>query len=314
MLHITNGDAAVPTIRSAGVTGEILPWRDVLHEGPVPAPATLDSLRPLRAKFLAPEGGGAVVELAREFEQRDRRLGAIAADEEVALWFEHDLYDQLQLAQILDWFASGVAKPLLDSVPRTRLTLAQADDYLGLMKPDQARALWENRLDVTDAQLETARLAWGAFSSPDPRAIEQVLDRVEALPFMRAALLRHLEEFPAIENGLSRTERQTLETLVVGSWPIHELFQAAHIEREDPFFLGDLFFVRMLKTLAAGDAPLVRMDHEKAWLTDAGRETLAGTRDRVEALGIDRWLGGVHLRGRRVPFRWDGRARRIVAS
>jgi hypothetical protein len=72
--------------------------------------------------------------------------------------------------------------------------------------------------------------------------------------------------------------------------------------------------VRQLKALATGDEPLVRMDHEKAWLTDAGRETLAGTRDRVEALGIDRWLGGVHLKGRRVPFRWDGRARRIVAS
>jgi hypothetical protein len=314
MLHITNGDAAVPTIRSAGVTGDILPWRDVLHEGPVPAPATLDSLRPLRARFLAPEGGGSVVELAREFEQRDRRLGAIAADAEVALWFEHDLYDQLQLAQILDWFASGVARPSLDRAPRTRLTLAQADDYIGLMKPEQARMLWESRLDVTDAQLEAARRTWGAFASPDPTAIEQVLDDVAALPFMRAALLRHLEEFPAVENGLSRTERQTLETLVVGSWPIHELFQAAHHEREDPIFLGDLSFVRLLKALATGDEPLVRMDHEKAWLTDAGRETLAGTRDRVEALGIDRWLGGVHLKGRRVPFRWDGRARRIVAS
>jgi hypothetical protein len=311
MLHITNGDAAVPVIRSAGVAGEILPWRDVLHEGPVPTPATLDSLRPLRARFLAPEGGGSAVELAREFEQRDRRLGAIGSDQEVALWFEHDLYDQLQLAQVLDWCATHRRTPPYDA---PRLTLAQADDYLGLMKPDQARALWERRLDVTDAQLAAAQRAWGAFSSPDPRAIEHVLDDLSALPFMRAALVRHLEEFPAVENGLSRAERQTLETLVVGSWPVQELFHAAHHEREDPIFLGDLFFVRLLKTLAVGDEPLVRMDHEKAWLTDAGRETLAGTRDRVETLGIDRWLGGVHLKGRRVPFRWDREAGRIVAS
>jgi hypothetical protein len=311
MLHITNGDAAVPTIRSAGVSGEILPWRDVLHEGPVPAPATLDSLRPLRARFLAPEGGGSVVELAREFEQRDRRLGAIASDDEVTLWFEHDLYDQLQLAQVLDWCATQRRKPPANP---PRLTLAQADDYLGLMKPEQARALWERRLDVTDAQLEAAQRAWGAFSSPDPRSIEQILNDVQALPFMRAALTRHLEEFPAVEHGLSRTERQILETLVVGSWPVQELFHAAHHEREDPIFLGDLFFVRLLKTLAAGDEPLVRIDHEKAWLTDAGRETLAGTRDRVETLGIDRWLGGVHLKGRRVSFRWHPEARRIVTS
>jgi hypothetical protein len=307
MLHITNGDCAVPTIRSAGVEGEILPWRDVLHEGPVPAPATLDSLRPLRARFLAPEGGSAV-DVARELEARDRRLGATAADQEVALWFEHDLYDQLQLAQVLDWFASRTA-------PRVtpRLTLIQSDDYLGTMKPDRSRTLWEMRRDVTAAQLEAARRTWRAFSSPDPRDIEAVLDEVAELPFMRAALLRHLEEFPSVTNGLSRTERQALETLVVGSWPFNDLFHAAHHEREDPVFLGDLTFLQVLKGLAGGDEPLVRMDHEKAWLTDAGRAALAGTRDRVEALGIDRWLGGVHLRGRRVPYRWDPDNRRIVA-
>jgi hypothetical protein len=311
MLHITNGDCAVSTIRSAGVTGEILPWRDVLHEGPVPAPATLDSLRPLRARFLAPVGSGSVVDVARELEQRDRRLGAMSSDEEVALWFEHDLYDQLQLAQVLDWCATKRKQPPYNA---PRLTLAQSDDYLGVMKPEQARALWDARLDVTDAQLEAAQRAWGAFSSPDPRDIERVLDEVGALPFMRAALIRHLEEFPAVDTGLSRTERQALETLVVGSWPFQELFRAAHIEREDPFFLGDLVFLDLLKTVASGDEPLVRMDHEKTWLTDAGRETLAGMRDRVETLGIDRWLGGVHLKGRSVPFRWDPHARRIATA
>jgi hypothetical protein len=310
MLHVTNGDAAVPIIRAAGVEGDVLPWRDVLHEGPVVAPATLDSLRPLRAKFLASPGGSAV-EIARELEERDRRLGAIASDKEVTLWFEHDLYDQLQLAQILDWCATARKQPPYNA---PRLTLIQADNYLGLMAPAQARTLWESRRDVTDAQLEAAQRAWGAFASDDPRVIEIVLDEVAALPFMRAALVRHLEEFPAVENGLSRTERQALETLVVGSWPFHELFQAAHIEREDPFFLGDLVFLERLKALASGDEPLVRMDNEKVWLTDAGRAVLAGTRDRVETLGIDRWLGGVHLKGRQVPFRWDSEARLIVSA
>ena len=310
MLHITNGDSAVPTIQSAGVQGDVLPWRDVLHEGPVVPPATLDSLRPIRARFLASDGGSAV-EIARELEERDRRLGAMSADEEVTLWFEHDLFDQLQLAQILDWCAAARKRPPHNA---PRLTLAQADDYLGNMTPAQARALWESRRDVTDAQLEAAQRAWGAFTSPDPRAIQDILDQVSALPFMRAALVRHLEEFPAVENGLSRIERQALETLVVGSWPFHELFEAAHLEREDPFFLGDLVFMDRLKALASGDVPLVRMDNEKVWLTDAGRETLAGQRDRIEALGIDRWLGGVHLKGHRVPFRWDAHALRIIAA
>jgi hypothetical protein len=34
-LHVTNGDVAVERIRQAAVDGEILPWQDPPHDGPV---------------------------------------------------------------------------------------------------------------------------------------------------------------------------------------------------------------------------------------------------------------------------------------
>ena len=307
MLHVTNGDAAAERIRALGLPGDVLPWRDVLHEGPVPAPATLDSLRPLRARFLAGDDNSRAVEVAQELESRDRRLGAGASEDEVVLWFEHDLYDQLQLLQILDWWSA-------DRGRKAKLTLAQSDDYLSLMQAQALRSLWERRREVTDSQFKAARHAWATFAAPDPQAMNAVVDTVSDLPHVRRAILRHLEEFPAVENGLSRTERQILETLVVGSWPLRDLFTAAHHDREDPFFLGDSVFFDTLRTLAAGPAPLAGVDHECAWLTDMGREVLGGGTDRIEALGIDRWLGGVHLKGHRVPFRWNASARRIVTS
>jgi hypothetical protein len=45
--------------------------------------------------------------------------------------------------------------------------------------------------------------------------------------------------------------------------------------------------------------------------TDAGREALAGRRDRV-ACGLDKWLGGVHLKSGSNVWRWDESRRRIV--
>ncbi len=41
ILNITNGDSAVELMRKAGISGEYLPWRDVLHDGPVPAGLSL---------------------------------------------------------------------------------------------------------------------------------------------------------------------------------------------------------------------------------------------------------------------------------
>ena len=37
VLHLTNGDATVPALRDAGAAGDVLAWRDVLHDGPVAA-------------------------------------------------------------------------------------------------------------------------------------------------------------------------------------------------------------------------------------------------------------------------------------
>jgi hypothetical protein len=40
-------------------------------------------------------------------------------------------------------------------------------------------------------------------------------------------------------------------------------------------------------------------------LTDTGARVLAGAADHVTLNGIDRWIGGVHLRGHHVPWRWN---------
>ena len=104
MLHITNGDSAAETIKDAVFSGQILAWRDVLHEGPVPAGLHLPQLSEIRAEFIASLGWGTNEEIAKVFHERDQTLARFRENEEIILWFEHDLYDQLQLIQILDWF------------------------------------------------------------------------------------------------------------------------------------------------------------------------------------------------------------------
>src|SRR5690349_9951525 len=106
MLHITSGDAAVALMKRAGLSGDILAWRDVLHEGPTPAGLTLAELSEVRARFVADCGWRTFAEAQAEFRARDAALAQYGAHDEVVLWFEHDLYDQLQLLQLLDWFAA----------------------------------------------------------------------------------------------------------------------------------------------------------------------------------------------------------------
>ena len=53
MLHVTNGDSTAQIIDARGLAGTVLPWRDVLHEGPIPAELPLTNYEiSLQAKRL----------------------------------------------------------------------------------------------------------------------------------------------------------------------------------------------------------------------------------------------------------------------
>src|SRR3954470_17487610 len=95
---------------AAGVEGKIIPWRDVLHEGPVDSTLSLQELTKQRAKFIAGANWDDFARVSANFRERDRVLEHLDYFDEVALWFEDDLYDQLQLIQLLDFFARGDAK------------------------------------------------------------------------------------------------------------------------------------------------------------------------------------------------------------
>ena len=47
-------------------------------------------------------------------------------------------------------------------------------------------------------------------------------------------------------------------------------------------------------------------------LTDVGRAVLTGQQDRVTVCGIDRWLGGVHVRSGGQVWRWDESGQHIT--
>jgi hypothetical protein len=82
-LHVTNGDSAAGPLLETPLVERVLPWRDALHDGPVPAVAD-DALRRVRAEFLAEVGPAEAGAIRRRLEERDTVL-AESADGEVVL-------------------------------------------------------------------------------------------------------------------------------------------------------------------------------------------------------------------------------------
>lgn len=324
-LNITNGESAVTRLREAGLQGDIIPWQDVLHEGPVNASLSLHDLSELRALFIAERGWDDFAHVSGSFDQRDRTLANLDRFDEIVLWFEDDLYDQLQLLQLLDYFARTNDR-------QAGVSMIVVDGYLASLTPAALAELEPKRAVVTEEQLELGKRAWAAFGSPDPSAIERLLATdTSALRFLAPALTRQLEEFPDRATGLSRSEAEALRAIEAGhATPVAAFLEVAR--HEPSIFLGDIVFYWYLERMSDGGSPLVtwrdgsrvvaprgKADSREfvtgeLMVTDLGRQVLAGKRDWQTLNPSSRWLGGVELRPGGGGWRWDAAAKALVRA
>jgi Domain of unknown function (DUF1835) len=310
-LHVTNGDSTEHSLRQTSFVDRIVVWRDALHEGPVPDVDDAE-LREVRARFLAEADRAAgIAQVGRDFEARDAALAA-GRDGEYVLWFEADLYDQLQIAQIL-------ARLVELRVAPERVTLICIGEHLGIahfgglgeLGPEQLAELPATAaVTLTADALDLGARAWAALRAEDPRGLAAIVGaRSPELRFLPEAFDRLGREYPSTRDGLSLTERRLLAAVAEGASTPAEAFTRASAREPRPF-LGDTWAFAALHRLARAEVPLL----EGFRLTEAGERILRGEADHVALNGVDRWVGGVHLLGREVRWRWDDGVEAIVAA
>jgi hypothetical protein len=327
LLHVTNGESAGNTLRQTSLGGAVLSWQDVLHEGPVPAGERPELLR-TRAAFLSGCGWGSTQAIGSALQRRDRTLlGALRDRRHVVLWFEHDLYDQLQLVDILALASTTGGTPEL--IVAGSFPGKPSFRGLGELTAAELETLWPSRVAATPGMLAAAASAWDALRQPDPSALAALATAdAPELPFLGAALRRLLEELPAPTDGLSGTERRALQAIAAGAATPMAAFLAAQDLEAAPF-LGDAWFYRVLTSLGRGQQRLIEtLDGEplpaapplgdaRAFagvslrLTPAGERVLQHQADRVQLLGVDRWIGGSHITPG-TAWRWDPAAQRLL--
>jgi hypothetical protein len=306
MLHVTNGESVVETMREMRLPGDYLSWIDVLHDGPVPLQAPADLAR-TRADFIASSGWDQYESVLRSFTERDATLNAHADDDEIVLWFEHDLFDQLQLIQILDRLSTTEIRAKLSIISVDRFPGVKNFMGLGQLTAAQLGSLTPTRQPVTPAQLELGRSAWNAFCAPDPTALLELLRRdTSSLPFLGLALVRWLVEFPSTRNGLSKSEESLLRAAYRSGGTHRELYSKSR-EWETTPFMGDSSAFWRIDHLASRPRPALTRSDDVFTLSEFGRALLNNQADWIrDGGGIDTWLGGTHLAGTDAEWRWNG--------
>ena len=220
---------------------------------------------------MASFGWSPIENIREQFRVRDETIRNFRAHGEVVLWFEHDLFDQLQLIQILDFFAKEDLNGFAVSLIQIDKHPAVVPFYgLGMLSGEQLAELLPGRKAVSGELLSSASEAWDAFRSPDPQRLLRVIERdMPGLPFLAAALIRRLEEFPSTRDGLARTQRQLLEAAAAGARSKRELYMRSQRAEKCPW--GDASFFLRLDGLGLALKPVSENAFE---LTTFGRALL----------------------------------------
>lgn len=222
-LHITNGDCAGDMLnRSERIQGDVLCWKDLLHDGPVLA-LPYEAYSKARTTYLmsllkSAEYSGEITEqmIAADFVTRKNRLDNIEIYDEVVLWFEHDLYDQLQLLEICHRLLNlGLATPPVSIICIDRHPEIPYFYGLGNLTLEMMEELFNQRVPLSQHHLIVADTIWSFFTAPSPENLARVAQtEIAEWPFMAAALRRFCLEYPSIETGLTLTQTYLLLTLL----------------------------------------------------------------------------------------------------
>lgn len=321
VLHVANGTSTTRTIAAAGIPGGCSIWADPLHEGPVPDGLSDGELLEVRRQFLS-GGHEPSSDPANDLREWRRALERQDSYDELVLWFEHDLFDQLNLIQLLDWIRTHLA-------PRPFVSLICIGSFpgrphfkgLGELTPGELGSLFGTRKIVSDPQYQLAGRAWRAFRESTPEALDALRrDETSSLPFVAPALIRFLQEYPWTRDGLSRTERRLLELASNGPIVLSHAFPRMH-DGENAYYVTDSSLAALAEHLSRTSPPLITLEPSpvpdggalsgRMALSDTGRSVLSGHLDRVTLCGLDRWMGGVHLHRQGPLWRWDGEHMRL---
>jgi hypothetical protein len=333
-LHVANGTCTTRIIEAADIPGRRSIWADPLYEGPVPAGLSDDELLEVRRQYLAGPGDltwaawagpDPTLDPANDLREWRAVIERHESYDELILWFEHDLFDQLNLIQLLTW----IRERLPPTKPVSLICIASfpgRPDFKGLgeLTPDELASLVETRQRVGPEQYDLAERAWLAFRAPTPEALDALRqDDTSALPYLTPAISRFLQEYPWTRDGVSRTERRLLELADGDGIALSKAFPRMH-DGEKVYYVTDASLAALAETMSRTSPPLLALDLSSTTdgyvlrgtvtLTTTGRSVLAGELDRVETCGIDRWLGGVHLQSRSRTWRWDNARQRVAQS
>ncbi|TXN35657.1 DUF1835 domain-containing protein [Flagellimonas hymeniacidonis] len=213
LLHITNGDNFTSKLQSLHLKGDIITWREMLCEGKTLCNVGSESFWKTRFEFLNKNYKVSKSSFVEKTLKEYRSLCNHKQQDQIVLWFEYDLFCQINMLAVLSWLKTHRRHAEISLVCSGKED--ESDKLYGLseLSDEKLLSLYENRTILSQDDIEFADYVWQLYCSDNPIRLENLIAHNHfQFQYLSEALKAHLRRFPTIRNGLNEVENRILDT------------------------------------------------------------------------------------------------------
>ena len=250
LLHITNGDNLTNRLGSMDLKGDIITWREMLCEGRTLTNVGSETFWKTRFEFLNKNYKVSKSWFIEKTLKEYRSLCNHKQQDQIVLWFEYDLFCQVNMLAVISWLKTHRKYAHITLVCSGKEDETDKLYGLGELSDEKLMELYENRIELSQDDIEYADYVWQLYCSDNPIRLENLTDfNNYQFNYLSGAIKAHLKRFPTIRNGLNEVENHLLQLSVDKKPKTKKELLKTVLGDQGLYGFGDSQYERIISTL-----------------------------------------------------------------
>lgn len=250
LLHITNGDNFTEKLQHLNLGGDVITWREMLCEGRTETNVGSESFWKTRFEYLNKNYKVSKSWFIEKTLKEYRSLCNHKQQDHIVLWFEYDLFCQVNMLAVISWLKTNRKYAEISLVCSGKEDGTDKMYGLNELSDEKLLQLFTNKTILTQDDIEYADYVWQLYCSNNPIRLENLTDYKEfQFSYLSEAMKAHLKRFPTIKNGLNQVENQVLGLSRDRKLKTREELMGAILSNQGVYGFGDTQYDRILNTL-----------------------------------------------------------------
>jgi len=279
-VHILNGDSTAEILKESGISGDRIVWREVLCEGALSVTVGNDEFWGLRYAYFEEELQVNRLDYYDKVIKELIQIEDLTQYDEVVLWFEYDLFCQVNLMGLCTYLLHHYTKSstyhlVCVGKEKNNADLMTLADY----SSQDFEKLYEERIKLTRHDLLFAKECWEVYVANEIQALKQFdFKKNKKFKYFQLTMKQHLKRF-SDSDALNQIDSKILQTIQTNAYTKRNILKALLTwqKKETVYGFGDLQYDRYLEKLA----PFYEIKNDTYYLNDKGENILKFTKSEV---------------------------------